>query len=389
MFETRRTANGPFGSSPSAESQRTPPVGGVLLRRRRRPGGFDSGASLMARAMRCQADQERRTETSRSASNAAQGSAPPAALPALQLLIDPDAGRVLVRDRGETFGYQLEYRTGSGLRSGVGWVEYGSAAGGARFRAGVSAAEVMAVARDAGRDERGGGADRVGGGRVRAPARDSKPRRQAARLRREVAAGRELERVSLRAIRFRIEQRLDGGEPLAFMCERGGFVKADGRSATMSWLERRAGLRARAAGRTASCAGRAPRATRPSSGSSPRSRRARTSSGSSDGAQEGRGARPLPRQPRASSTASCCAAGSRSTSAAASRPASSASCRPRRGTSRRAPCCSARRSTRATWPAPSGRRSRSAASCARTTCAAGERAPRPSAAGGRAERRAA
>jgi hypothetical protein len=102
--------------------------------------------------MRCQADQERSTEA-RSATTAAPGSASPAALPALQLLIDPGAGRVLVRDRGETFGYQLEYRAGSGLRGGVGWVEYGTAADGSRYRVGVSAAEVMAVARDAGRDE--------------------------------------------------------------------------------------------------------------------------------------------------------------------------------------------------------------------------------------------
>jgi hypothetical protein len=194
----------------------------------------------MARAMRCQADQEQPTRANRWATNAAQGSASPAALPALQLLIDPDAGRVLVRDRGETFGYQLEYRAGPGLRGGVGWVEYATDGRGAPVRAGVSAAEVMAVTRDAGRHEEVAALTEWAAAEFDRP--DAKAQRQAARLLREVAAGRELERVSLRAIRFRIEQRLGADDSVALMCKRGGFIK-QGRQRSLSWLERRAGLR--------------------------------------------------------------------------------------------------------------------------------------------------
>ena len=50
------------------------------------------------------------------------------------------------------------------------------------------------------------------------------------------------ERVSLRAIRARIERRLGADESLAFMCKRGGFIK-EGTQRSLSWLERRAGLR--------------------------------------------------------------------------------------------------------------------------------------------------
>ena len=69
------------------------------------------------------------------------------------MLVDQEAGRVLVRDRGETVGYELRMRERFGRAWGLGWVELLDEEG-AVVETGVSVAEVMAVAADADRERR-------------------------------------------------------------------------------------------------------------------------------------------------------------------------------------------------------------------------------------------
>jgi len=162
-------------------------------------------------------------------------------LPPLGIDIDPSEGRVLVRDRDELFGYELWFRPRRGVLGLPGWMELSfDLETGDPIQTAVPTSEVMAVARDAGLDgqvaamtaalaswfERGG---------------HSACHRIAATLRREVQAGRERERLSLRAIQARLIELIVAGESLTVMCERGGFVSKHGRGDT-SWLLRRAGL---------------------------------------------------------------------------------------------------------------------------------------------------
>jgi hypothetical protein len=168
------------------------------------------------------------------------GSGEPVALPELDVSIDRGAGRVLVRDRGETFGYEFGERRGRGRAGGLGWSELTRSDHGAVIVSAVTTAEVMAICRDAGMEEEvaqitlaAGEREAARGGRQGA--------RTDERLRDEVERGRAMERVSLRAIQARIVSMLVDGETLVNLAARGGFVDRDGRLDT-TWLERRAGL---------------------------------------------------------------------------------------------------------------------------------------------------
>jgi hypothetical protein len=186
--------------------------------------------------MSAQTEQRPAGTTQRSALRAGD---PRAAEPP-ELLVDQDAGRVLLRDRGELVGYELRMRERFGRAWGLGWVELLLAADSSVVVTGVSAAEVIAVARDAARELEvaevsGWAAEQfvASGDRLAA--------RMGRRVLRGVRDGLELERVSLRVLQGRVLERIAAGEPLAVMCERGGFVDRDGRVDT-TWLQRRAGL---------------------------------------------------------------------------------------------------------------------------------------------------
>jgi hypothetical protein len=155
--------------------------------------------------------------------------------------VDTSELRVLVRDAGETLGYELRFRTGRGKDGGVGWSELSfDPSDGHVLETSVRTAEVMALAREAGLEERPARmTEWVAGWFERA---DCAPaRRLADRLRSEVAAGRRGERIAVRRVQAAILERLVEGEELVVMAERGGFVYRDGRPDT-SWLTRRAGL---------------------------------------------------------------------------------------------------------------------------------------------------
>ena len=159
---------------------------------------------------------------------------------ALQVFVDPDAGRVLVSDRGELVGYELRMRERFGRAWGLGWVELLLAEENGVVETGVSAAEVMAVARDAGRELEVAELS-TWAARQLVESGDRVAARMGGRLLGEVRAGLELERVSLRAIQASMLDRIEAGETLVTMCERAGFVDRDGRIDT-TWLQRRAGL---------------------------------------------------------------------------------------------------------------------------------------------------
>jgi hypothetical protein len=175
-----------------------------------------------------------------------------AALEPPAVLVDQEAGRVLVRDRGETFGYQLELRPGNGRAGGVGWVEHARTDDGRLETTAVAAAEVMAIARDAGREQQVARATEFLARAFEAAALEARrdgegsgeraARRAAERLREEVAAGHAFERVSLRALQARLRERLVAGESWVQMSERAGFHRRGGQADT-TWLQRRAGLR--------------------------------------------------------------------------------------------------------------------------------------------------
>jgi hypothetical protein len=160
------------------------------------------------------------------------------ALAPLELTVDRDELRVLVCDP-DPVGYELWFRDGRGRSGGPGWVELCFADDGSVCRTAVKTSEVMAVARDAGRHEEVEAMTEglaalleQGGGRGI---------RLAERLRCEIEAGRNLERVSVRAVRTRILELLVEGETLTAMCERGGF-RYEGGKPDSTWLCRRAGL---------------------------------------------------------------------------------------------------------------------------------------------------
>lgn len=164
-----------------------------------------------------------------------------AARPAYEVVIDeprPAAARTAVRllDRGATVTYRLGAR-GKGHRWAFGFTEYAVEVDGNTARTPVSAAEVMAIARVAGREH-----EVVE--MVEAALPYVTPR-NARRLRAELDAGRNVDRVALPQIQAAILARLAEGLTLSELSERGGFssaaARARGRHET-SWLQRRAGL---------------------------------------------------------------------------------------------------------------------------------------------------
>jgi hypothetical protein len=222
-------------------------------RPRSRGGRPPSGATFDCEAMGARADTTMtRTARARSAPERVGGSVLAGALPPLdepfELRVDPAAGRVLVRDAGETFGYELCFREKRGKDGGVGWSELSFDSGGGLVEISVRTAEVMALAHEAGAAEQVAAmTESVAAWFEQAD--DFFVRRLARRLRAEVEAGRARERIALRPVRAAIVERLVRGEPLVVMCERGGFTYRDGRPDT-SWLLRRAGLRAERCSKT-------------------------------------------------------------------------------------------------------------------------------------------
>ena len=221
---------------PSSDSQRTPPKGASCCAHRDGPERLTALDTVDQEAMPATAAKSApRSAPIRAAERLAARPDEP-----LQVLIDQDAGRVLVSDRGEVVGYELRMRERFGRAWGLGWVELLLADDGSVVETGVSAAEVMAMARDAGREFEV--AELTRRRALRLPESDG---RSAARMRRrlllEVRAGLEFERVSLRALQARLLERIEDGETLVTMCRRAGFVDRDGRVDT-TWLQRRAGL---------------------------------------------------------------------------------------------------------------------------------------------------
>jgi hypothetical protein len=161
--------------------------------------------------------------------------------PPYQVIIDePRAGSlrttVKLLDRGAVVTYRLGGR-GKGHRWAFGFTEHAVEADGSTSTTPVSAAEVMAVAREVGRED-----DVIA--MVEAALPYATPR-NVRRLRAELAAGRNLDRVALPKIQTAILERLAEGLTLSELSDRGGFVSAAtrerGRHDT-SWLQRRAGL---------------------------------------------------------------------------------------------------------------------------------------------------
>jgi hypothetical protein len=242
----------PFACRPRCRGGR-PPSGASS---REQAGGRDrltGRATFDCEAMNARADTTMtRTARARSAPERVGGGVLAGALPPLdepfELRLDPIAGRVVVRDAGETFGYELRFREKRGKDGGVGWSELSFDPAGGLVEISVRTAEVMALAREA------GVADQVAAATESVAAwfegaDDYFARRLARRLRAEVDAGRARERIALRRVRAVILERLVKGEPLVVMCERGGFTYRDGRPDT-SWLLRRAGLRAERCSKT-------------------------------------------------------------------------------------------------------------------------------------------
>ena len=165
-----------------------------------------------------------------------------------EIEVDFDRGRVTVADRGEVVVYELRLGHGVGRVALCSWEERIRATDGALVVTCVTAAEVMAVLRDIGREddaarmtlaaarwfEAGVGVtdEKTANERLSAIAR---------RLRRQVREGHGLARLSLRPLQALILERLVAGETLSDMCERGGFVGRRGKFDT-SWFQRRAGL---------------------------------------------------------------------------------------------------------------------------------------------------
>jgi hypothetical protein len=242
----------PFACRPRSRGGR-PPSGASSRDARAYAAGLTARGTFDCEAMNAQADSTiTRTARARSAPERVGGGAKAGALPPLdepfELRVDPGAGRVLVRDAGETFGYELRFREKRGKDGGVGWCELAFDPEGRVVEISVRTAEVMAMAREA------GAADQVAAATESVAAwfegaDDYFTRRLARRLRTEVEAGWARERIALRRVRALIVEQLVEGEPLVVMCERGAFTYRDGRPDT-SWLLRRAGLRAERCSKT-------------------------------------------------------------------------------------------------------------------------------------------
>jgi hypothetical protein len=242
----------PFACRPRSRGGRPP--SGASSRELSAPGaGLTARGTFDCEAMNARADSTiTRTARARSAPErvggvAAAGAPPPLDEP-FELRLDQAAGRVLVRDAGETFGYELRFREKRGKDGGVGWSEFSFNSDCALVEISVRTAEVMALAREAGVAEQVADVTESVAGWFEL-ADDFFARRLARRLRAEIEAGRARERIALRRVRALLVERLVNGEPLVVMCERGGFVYRDGRPDT-SWLLRRAGLRAERCSKT-------------------------------------------------------------------------------------------------------------------------------------------
>lgn len=158
-----------------------------------------------------------------------------------EVLIDsrqPGATRttVVLLDRGTTVVYRLGAR-GRGQRWAFGFTEYVAETDGSVVRTPVSAAEVIAIAREVGRERE-----------VIEMVEEALPYttpRNVRRLRAEITAGRNFARVALPRIQTAIMRRLAEGITLSELSERGGFVSGAptrGGKHDTSWLQRRAGL---------------------------------------------------------------------------------------------------------------------------------------------------
>ena len=187
-----------------------------------------------------QVNSDRRTGTREGRSIIREGNATKhvAELGQPEITVDPAARRIVIRDRGETFGYEFGQRRGRGRSGGLGWSELTRGPDGAVYVSAASTAEVMAVCRDGCRE---GSVAAMTLAAVAELGDSRTERNQATRLMRELAAGIERERVSLRAIQARIVALLVEGAMLSDLAARGGFVDPRGRIDT-TWLERRAGL---------------------------------------------------------------------------------------------------------------------------------------------------
>ncbi|GAC1522936.1 MAG: hypothetical protein NVS2B6_08400 [Thermoleophilaceae bacterium] len=161
--------------------------------------------------------------------------------PAYRVEIDeprPGAVRTTVRlhDRDALVLYRLGAR-GTAGRWAFGFTEHVTEADGATGSTPVSAAEVMAVAREVGREQEV--IEMVNAVLVHVTPRNAR------RLAAEVEAGRNCERVALPRIQAAILRCLADGVTLSDLSERGGFVTpmaSSGGKHDTSWLQRRAGL---------------------------------------------------------------------------------------------------------------------------------------------------
>jgi hypothetical protein len=234
----------PFSCRPLGRGGR-PPMGASSRVQARRAADLTALDTFDCEAMGARADrQTNRTHTVASVPERVGGSALAGALPPLdcfEVQLDQGELRVLIRDAGETFGYELRFRSGRGKDGGVGWSELSfDPRDGHVVETSVRTSEVMALAREAGLAEHPARmTEWVAGWFEQADCHQA--RRLAHRLRAEVAAGRQGERIALRRVRAVILERLVAGEELVVMAERGGFTYRDGRPDT-SWLLRRAGL---------------------------------------------------------------------------------------------------------------------------------------------------
>jgi hypothetical protein len=245
MRAERRRDPWPFSCRPPGRGGR-PPTGASSRVRVCRGAGLTAHGTFGCEAMGARADrQQNRTATVASAPERVGGRPLAGGLPPLDqcfsVQIDQGELRLLIRDAGETFGYELRFRTGRGKDGGVGWSELSfDPRDGRVVETSVRTSEVMALAREAGLAEHPARmTEWVAGWFEQADCHPA--RRLARRLRAEVAAGRQGERIAVRRVRAVILERLVAGEELVVMAERGGFTYRDGRPDT-SWLLRRAGL---------------------------------------------------------------------------------------------------------------------------------------------------
>jgi hypothetical protein len=154
------------------------------------------------------------------------------------LLVEPVAGRVLLADGRGRSEYELARPAGW---DSLAWRERQAPTGHRSVLTRSRADEVIAVARDLDREGEVIALTLAATAHARA-AGGTAALIAAGRLEAEVRRGRDLHRVSVRAFQLALLERLQAGEPLSAMCERGGFLDASGRADT-SWLLRRLGLK--------------------------------------------------------------------------------------------------------------------------------------------------